>query len=216
MLPNSIKGIIVGKSNCGKTQLMLNLLLDPELLDYNKLFVFGQSLHQKEYQIIKKAFESNIPKENIVRLFDNQDEAVEKKLSPHFVLDEVSKDLGNSNCKKEIECHYYEKPEDVLDPKEINSADKNLMVFDDLIDMKKQNKCEAYYLRGRHNNIDCFYLSQNYFKLLEKMQILYASLNKIKKISPIYIKIMYQMIWSLMNLKTFANNVGRNLMIFLS
>ena len=38
------------------------------------------------------------------------------------------------------------------------------MIFDDLL-LEKQNKCECYYFRGRHSNVDCFYLSQNYFKL---------------------------------------------------
>ena len=38
------------------------------------------------------------------------------------------------------------------------------MVFDDLL-LEKQNKCESYYVRGRHSNVDCFYLAQNYFKL---------------------------------------------------
>ena len=38
------------------------------------------------------------------------------------------------------------------------------MIFDDLL-LEKQNKCESYYIRGRHSNVDCFYLSQNYFKL---------------------------------------------------
>ena len=38
------------------------------------------------------------------------------------------------------------------------------MVFDDLL-LEKQNKCEAYYTRGRHSIVDCFYLAQNYFKL---------------------------------------------------
>ena len=38
------------------------------------------------------------------------------------------------------------------------------MIFDDLL-LEKQNKCESYYVRGRHSNVDCFYLSQNYFKL---------------------------------------------------
>ena len=31
--------------------------------------------------------------------------------------------------------------------------------------MEKQNKAEAYYTRGRHNNCDTFYISQNYFRL---------------------------------------------------
>jgi len=34
--------------------------------------------------------------------------------------------------------------------------------------LEKQNKCEAYYIRGRHSNVDCHYLSQNYFKLLRQ------------------------------------------------
>ena len=31
--------------------------------------------------------------------------------------------------------------------------------------LEKQSKCEKYYVRGRHSNVDCFYLSQNYFQL---------------------------------------------------
>ena len=38
------------------------------------------------------------------------------------------------------------------------------MVFNDLL-LEKQNTCESYYVRGRHSNVDCFYLAQNYFKL---------------------------------------------------
>ena len=38
------------------------------------------------------------------------------------------------------------------------------MVFDDLL-LEKQNKREVYYTRGRHSNVDCFHLAQNYFKL---------------------------------------------------
>jgi len=38
------------------------------------------------------------------------------------------------------------------------------MLFDDLL-LEKQNTCEKYYVRGRHSNLNCFYLSQYYFKL---------------------------------------------------
>ena len=53
LLPDSIRGLIVGSSNCGKTTLILNLLLNPGWLDYNRLYVFGKSLHQKEYQVLR-------------------------------------------------------------------------------------------------------------------------------------------------------------------
>ena len=52
----------------------------------------------------------------------------------------------------------------VPDPRELDSGDKNLMIFDNLL-LEKQNKCECYYIRGRQSNVDCFYLLQNYFKL---------------------------------------------------
>ena len=38
------------------------------------------------------------------------------------------------------------------------------MVFGDLL-FEKQITCESYYVKGRHSNVDCFYLAQNYFKL---------------------------------------------------
>ena len=38
LLPKNVRGLIVGKSGCGKTTLLLNLLLNPGWLDYNKLF----------------------------------------------------------------------------------------------------------------------------------------------------------------------------------
>ena len=73
----------------------------------------------------------------------------------------MAKDIRN---KSHVECKFYQSAEDVLHPRELSSEKKNLMAFDDLL-LEKQNTCESYYVRGRHNNVDCFYLAQNYFKL---------------------------------------------------
>ena len=62
LLPRSIRGLIVGKSGCGKTTLLLNLLLKPGWLDYDTLFVFGKSLFQPEYKILRTAFAERITK----------------------------------------------------------------------------------------------------------------------------------------------------------
>ena len=40
LLLQSLRGLIVGKSGCGKTTLLLKLLLQPGWLDYSKLSVF--------------------------------------------------------------------------------------------------------------------------------------------------------------------------------
>ena len=72
LLPQSLRGLIVGKSGCGKTTLLLNLLLQPVWLDYSKLSVFGKSLFQPEYRILKKGFEEQLPKKVMMNLFENQ------------------------------------------------------------------------------------------------------------------------------------------------
>ena len=69
--------------------------------------------------------------------------------------------------KSDVVCNFYQSAEDVPDPRELSSEKKNIMVFDDLL-LEKQNTCESYYVRGRHSNVDCFYLAQNYFKLLRQ------------------------------------------------
>ena len=159
LLPRSIRGIIVGKSGCGKTTLLLNLLLRPCWLDYDNLFIFGKSLFQPEYRILKTAFEEELPKEYILRLFNIRDEIQNSQIPPSLVVKEWAKTIKK---KSDIRCNFFESASDVPDPRELSSEDKNLMVFDDLL-LEKQKK--SYYVKGRHSNVDCFYLAQNYFKL---------------------------------------------------
>ena len=161
LLPKSIRGLIIGKSGCGKTTLLLNLLLKPNWLDYNNLCVFGKSLFQPEYKILKEAFEENLLKDYILRLFEMGDEIEESEIPISAVVQEWAKTIED---KSTLKCNFFETGSDVPDPRELNPLDNNLMIFDDLL-LDKQNKCEDYYVRGRHSNVDCFYLSQNYFKL---------------------------------------------------
>jgi len=161
MLPRSIRGLIVGKSGCGKTNLLLNLLLKPDLLDYNKLVVYGKSLFQTKYKILKCGFDNNLDKETICNLFNNRGEIIQKDISPYQIL----KYIGETNpTNNPIKCEFFENDSNIIDPRELKATDKNLMIFDDVL-LEKQNKCEDYYTRGRHSNVDCFYLSQNYFRL---------------------------------------------------
>ena len=46
LLPQNIRGLVIGKNGCGKTTAIFNLLLQPGWLDYNHWYVFGKSLHQ--------------------------------------------------------------------------------------------------------------------------------------------------------------------------
>ena len=86
-------------------------------------------------------------------------------LSPISLLEEMAK---NHTKKSNIESKFYESTGDIPEPRDLSPEKKNLMIFDDLL-LERQNKCEAYYTRGRHSNVDCFYLAQNYFKLPRQM-----------------------------------------------
>ena len=90
-------------------------------------------------------------------MFENQNEITDLGISPISIVEEMAKDIRD---KSDVECTFYQSAEDVLDPRELSSEKRKLIVFDDLL-LEKQNKCESCYVRGRHSNVDCLYLAQN-------------------------------------------------------
>jgi hypothetical protein len=161
LFPGDIRGIIIGDSGCGKTRLLINMILK-DWLDFDKLYVFGKALHQPIYKIMKKGFDEKLPKEVIFNLMHQIKEINKHNISSHTLIEECKKHI---QCKNPVICEYFEYPEDVPDPKDFKTTNKNLIVFDDLMLSKKLNKCEDFYVRGRHNNINCFYLTQNYIEV---------------------------------------------------
>ena len=97
----------------------------------------------------------------IVKLFENRDEVIKNGIDHMKLLEDVA---NNTTDRSDIKCEFYESASDVPKPQDLDKSHKNLMVFDDL-QLEKQNTCELYYVRGRHSNVDCIYLAQNYFKL---------------------------------------------------
>ena len=125
--------------------MLINLLLHPGWLDYNNINIFGKSLLQPEYHIIKKSFDEKLPLDVIIKLFENENEITNLGVSPISVVEEIAKHIKD---KSEVECKFYESADDVPDPRELSSGKENLMVFDDLL-LEKQNTCESYYVKRK-------------------------------------------------------------------
>ena len=65
----------------------------------------------------------------------------------------------------EIRADFYDDCQNIPDPSALDrTTQKNLKLLGDCF-LGKQNKAEAYYTLGRHNNCDTIYIAQNYFHL---------------------------------------------------
>lgn len=52
LLPHQVRGLIVGPSNSGKTNLLLSLLIDKNGLKFKNVYLFSNSLHQPKYDLL--------------------------------------------------------------------------------------------------------------------------------------------------------------------
>ena len=146
ILPSNIRGLIIGKSNYGKTTLLLNLLLQPHWLGYNHLYVFGKCLHQQEYQILKRGYGAGLSKSQVANIFHNQEVLVKGQLSPLEAIEELERRSIKAKC--------YGNCATIPDPSELDVVEKDLLISDDCF-LGPQN-----HTRDSHN-----YISQNYFRL---------------------------------------------------
>ena len=70
----------------GKTSLILNFLLKPDLLDYKitiLMIVYGKSVFQPKCKIIKCVFNNNLDKRYMRDLFKKWNEIITKAISPY-------------------------------------------------------------------------------------------------------------------------------------
>uniref|UniRef100_A0A224XJD2 Putative viral protein found on panstrongylus lignarius transcriptome n=1 Tax=Panstrongylus lignarius TaxID=156445 RepID=A0A224XJD2_9HEMI len=69
LFPDSIRSLICGPSNCGKTNLMLSLIYDPKGLRFENIYLFAKSLQQPKYRKLAQILE---PLKDI-RFFEYED-----------------------------------------------------------------------------------------------------------------------------------------------
>ena len=87
----------------------------------------------------------------------------EKEVNAKGGLKEYLNEFHDRDPLLTVKCYA---PNDAIpDPSELDVKGKHIVIFDDMMENSKQTVPQSYFCRGRHNNADCFYISQNYFKI---------------------------------------------------
>lgn len=91
LLPDTIRCIVSGPSNCGKTNVVFNLITSPNGVRFNNLYIFSKSLQQPKYQLLRKII-SLIPEVNLYEYDDNEKVMQPSEAKPNsvFIFDDVS------------------------------------------------------------------------------------------------------------------------------
>lgn len=93
LLPNTIRALICGPSNCGKTNLMFSLLTESNGLRFENVYIFSKSLQQPKYVLLSKILHK-IPEIGYYT-FDNSEDVKspnEAKPNSIMVFDDVACD----------------------------------------------------------------------------------------------------------------------------
>src|SRR2546426_11456082 len=60
--------------------------------------------------------------------------------------------------------HFFDADDEIKNPSELDTKLNHIMVFDDVM-LNDQTKIKEYFCRGRHNNVNVFYLCQSLHKI---------------------------------------------------
>jgi len=60
--------------------------------------------------------------------------------------------------------YFFDADEEILNPSELDKSKSHIMIFDDVM-LNDQTKIKDYFCRGRHNNVNVFYLCQSLHKI---------------------------------------------------
>jgi hypothetical protein len=132
--PKNIFCVIAGGTGSGKTNLMLNLLKQEKLLNYDHVYIYSSTLHQPAYEYLRQYY---IDLERLI-------------------LEKSSREVTIAR--------FFDADNEIMNPSELNKDKNHIMIFDDVM-LKDQSVIKDYFCRGRHNNVNVFYLCQSLHKI---------------------------------------------------
>ena len=148
-----VRCIITGPSCSGRSYFLKKLILNI-INEYDKIYIYSPSLHQDLYQKLSKCFFNYIPIHIIPNILNEEDIDI--------VIEEIvnNKDFEKSNTEIET----FDNIEELRFPQEYEN--NSIIILHDLNEKEINNdKIQAMFKRGRHNNLSIFIISQDYYEL---------------------------------------------------
>ena len=148
-----VRCIITGPSECGKSVFLTNLILNV-INEYDKIYIYSPSLHQDLYQKLIKCFSNYIPIHIIPNILNEED--------IDLVIEEI---VDNKDFEKSVtEIETFDNIDELRFPQEFEN--NSIIILHDLNEKEINNdKIQAMFKRGRHNNLSIFIISQEYYEL---------------------------------------------------
>lgn len=155
LLPNSIRCLVCGPSNCGKTNLVIGLLLHENGLRFRNVYLYSKTLYQPKYMYLENVLKL-VPSITFSKYRDN-----ELILSPHeakpysvIIFDDVAcenqsnmRDYFAMGRHKFIDCFYLNQTYSKI-PKQLVRDNANLLV------LFKQDDVNLRHVYDEHVNSD--------------------------------------------------------------
>lgn len=136
LLPNSIRCLILGPSNSGKTNIIISLLENPNGLRFENVYIYSNSLYQPKYMYLKKLLSSI--KGIGLFMFSSNDDVIpleEVKRNSIFIFDDVICEKQNNirsyfcmGRHKGVDCFYLSQSYAHI-PKHLIRDNANLLVL---------------------------------------------------------------------------------------
>lgn len=135
------RACLIGSSGSGKTNFAVNLIT--RFLKVDKLYIVSKHLEQPKMRFIEDFYRKLEERTN-----------KKCKTTDFKILELMTADLD--------ELPY---------PDEMNPELNNVLLLDDCMLERDQNKMVDYFIKGRHSNVSTLYLAQSFFQIPRKIRL---------------------------------------------
>ena len=155
LLPNTIRAIISGPSNSGKSNVMLSLLIDPNGLRFQNVYVYSKLLYQDKYKFLKQVLD----RISAIKYYEYTDNDMivdpeDAKPNSVFIFDHVSCEkqdkIRNYFCMgrhKDVDSFYLSQTYSKV-PKQLIRDNANMLI------LFKQDDMNLKHIYNDHVNTD--------------------------------------------------------------